>query len=100
MKKNIYGIIDRRSSNFGDICLLDRDEEFRDGCLKLFSNPDIPEYVIMDLVAVRYGSFSFDSNTAYPKFDILDLPEIICYGADALCLRKDDVSHETVTENS
>lgn len=94
MKKNIYGIIDRRTSNFGDICLLDRDEEFRDGCLKLFSNSDIPEYILLDLVCVRYGSVTFDSDTAYPQFDILQLPEIICYGADSFPLRKEQASEE------
>lgn len=100
MKKNIYGIIDRGTSNFGDICLLDRDEEFRAGCMKLFSNPDVPEYLLLDLVCVRYGSVSFDSDVAYPKFDILQLPSIICYGADALSLRKGGVSRDSVEEDN
>ncbi len=100
MKKNIYGIIDSRTGNFGDICILDRDEEFRDGCLELFRNPDIPDYVVEDLVAIRYGSVSYDCDQIYPKFDIANLPTIIVTGHDCLPLRKDDVSRETVSENS
>lgn len=94
MKKNIYGIIDSRSGNFGDICILDRDEEFRDGCLSLFRNPDIPDYVISDLLAFRYGSIIYDSDMLYPKFDIPKAPTLVLAGADVIALRTQDASEE------
>lgn len=102
MKKFVYGIYDMRTHNFGDICILDRDEEFRDGCITLLSNPDIPDYVVRDLVCVCYGSVCFDSTIMYPKFEIYDLPTIILYGVDVVNSRisKDDVSHDTISENS
>lgn len=100
MKKNIYGIIDSRTGNFGDICILDRDEEFRDGCLNLFRNPDIPDYVISDLVAYRYGSVSFDSDMLYPKFDISPIPSLVLAGVDVIPIRKDEVLREKVSEDS
>ena len=100
MKKNIYGIIDSRTHNFGDICLLDRDEEFRDGCMNLFSNPDIPTYLLSDLEGYRYGSVTFDSDMLFPKFEISTPPVCVVYGADAVLLRKDDVRRETVSENT
>ena len=73
-----------RTHNFGDICILDRDEEFRDGCLALLSNPDLPDYVAMDLACVRYGSVSFDSSVAFPKFEFDDIPTIILYGSEVV----------------
>ena len=90
MKKFIYGIFDIRTHNFGDICILDRDEEFRDGCISLFSNPDIPDYILNDLIGVRYGSVSFDDATMYPKFDMDAIPVTIIYGHDVIPLRKNE----------
>lgn len=90
MKKNIYGLIDSRSCNFGDICLLDRDAEFLEGVTTLLLNPSIPNYIIEDLVGVRYGSVSFDSDQLYPKFDIAPIPSIIIAGRDLVPARKDD----------
>ncbi len=100
MKKNIYGLIDSRSSNFGDICLLDRDEEFRDGVTSLLMDPGIPNYIIEDLVGVRYGSISYDSDQLYPSFDIAPIPSLVICGRDIVPLRKEGVSRETVSENS
>ena len=102
MKKFVYGIYDMRTHNFGDICILDRDEEFRDGCLALLSNPDIPDYVAMDLVCVRYGSVSFDSSALFPKFEFDDIPTTILYGLEVVNSRatKEDASCEKVSENS
>ncbi len=103
MKKFIYGLIDSRSSNFGDICILDRDEEFRDGCVSLLMNPDIPDYVVEDLIGVRYGSIVFDSDMSYPKFDIATIPSLIVAGRDLIPLRKkgkEDVSCETISEDT
>ena len=102
MKKFVYGIYDMRTHNFGDICILDRDEEFRDGCISLLSNPDIPDYVVRDLVCVCYGSVSFDSSVMYPKFVMEDVPTIILYGVDVANSRivKEDVSLEKNPENS
>lgn len=102
MKKFIYGIYDMRSHNFGDICILDRDEEFRDGCISLLTDPDIPDYILMDLVCVRYGSVTFDSSQMYPKFDMDSTPTIIVYGVDVSNSRsvKEDVSRETVDEDN
>ena len=99
MKKNIYGLIDSRSCNFGDICLLDRDEEFLDGVTTLLMDPAIPNYVVEDLVGVRYGSVSYDSDQLYPKFDIAPIPSLIISGRDLIPLRK-DVSNEEDPENT
>lgn len=92
MKKNIYGLIDLKTGNFGDLCILDRDEEFRDGCIKLFRDSDVPDYVVRDLMAVCYGTISYDSGLLYPKIDLAF--RMIISGADALSL-KSDVSLET-----
>lgn len=98
MTKNIYGLVDIRTHNFGDICLLDRDEEFRAGCTSLLSNPDIPDYVVRDLICVRYGSVSYDSTVMYPKFVLDEIPTIILYGSDVLNSRLN--SREEVTQNA
>lgn len=102
MKKFVYGIYDIRTHNFGDICILDRDEEFRDGCISLLSNPDIPDYVVRDLVCVRYGTVCFDSGIMYPKFEMDAIPTIILYGVDFVSTRshKEDVFGETVDEDN
>ena len=100
MKKYIYGLIDSRSSNFGDICLLDRDEEFRDGVISVLSNSVIPEYIVDDLVGVCYGSVTYDSDMLYPKFDIAPIPSIVVTGLHVASHRKEDDSRETVSENS
>ncbi len=102
MKKFVYGIYDMRTHNFGDICILDRDEEFRDGCISLLSDSDIPDYVVRDLVCVRYGSVSFDDTIMYPKFEMDVAPTTILYGVDVLNSRiaKEDASCEKVSENS
>ena len=88
MKKGLYGLIDSRSGNFGDVCILDRDEEFRDGFVKLLSDPDIPNYFIEDLVGVRYGTIVYDSDMQYPKFDIPTVPTVIVTGHDIIPRRK------------
>lgn len=98
MTKNIYGLVDIKTHNFGDICLLDRDEEFRSGCISLLSNPDIPDYVVRDLICVRYGSVSYDSTVLYPKFVFDDIPTIILYGVDVLNSRLN--SREEVSQNA
>lgn len=109
MKKFLYGIFDVKTGNFGDICILDRDEEFRDGCIKLFSDNNVPDYIVRDLRAVRYGSISYDPDHLYPKIDPESVPRIILSGSDFFAMRsadalplklKEDISHETVIENS
>lgn len=94
MKKNIYGIVDIKTGNFGDICLLDRDEEFLEGCRKLFLNPDVPKYIVEDLIAVRYGSISYNSKQLYPEFSIDQIPTVVLFGRDVIPLRKDDDDEE------
>ena len=84
MKKEIYGIYDTKTKNFGDICILDRDEEFRDGCIDLFSNPEIPEYIVQDLVGVNYGYLTFDSDELYPVFHIHDRPRTVFSGSSPM----------------
>lgn len=84
MRKNIYGIIDLKTGNFGDLCILDRDEEFRDGCIKLFCDSDVPDYVVRDLMAVRYGTISYDPDSLYPKIDLEPFPRMVISGAVAL----------------
>lgn len=106
MTKEIYGIYDAKTRNFGDICILDRDEEFRDGCIDLFSNPDIPKYVINDLVGVNYGYITFDSGDAHPVFHIHESPRIIITGCTPMvgCRRhireKEDSCDEEVEKDS
>lgn len=70
MKKNIYGIIDIRSHSLGDLCLLDRDEEFRVGCLSLFTNPSVPDYLVPDLIGYNFGSVTYGDDDLLPHFDI------------------------------
>lgn len=99
MKKNIYGIIDLKTCNFGDLCILDRDEEFRDGCIKLFRDSDVPDYIVRDLMAVCYGTISYEDGFLYPK--IASDFRMIISGADALSLKlQEDVTGDTVSENS
>lgn len=103
MKKHLYGLIDSKTHNFGDVCILDRDGEFRDGCVSLLMNPDIPDCVVEDLVGVCYGSIVYDSDMIYPKFDIPTIPSLIISGRDLISLRKkakEDVSSETVDEDN
>lgn len=80
MQKNIYGLYDPKTHNFGDICLLDRDEEFSAGCVELLSNPAIPGFVVNDLIGVCYGYVTFDSDVPYPCFTLLDTPRPILSG--------------------
>ncbi len=84
MTKEIYGIYDAKTKNFGDICILDRDEEFRDGCIDLFSNPGIPAYMVSDLLGVNYGYITFDSDDIYPVFHIRDCPRIVISGSSPM----------------
>lgn len=101
MKKNIYGIIDLKTGNFGDLCILDRDEEFRDGCIKLFCDSEVPDYVVRDLMAVRYGTISYDSESLYPKIDLEPAPRMVISGAEAISFKlKEDVTCGNVSENS
>lgn len=74
MVKNIYGIFDSVTGNVGDICILDKDEEFRDGCLRLFSDPRVPGYHVNDLVGVCYGELRFgfgDNPMIVPSFKVI-----------------------------
>lgn len=102
MKKFIYGIMDFRTHLLGDLCLLDRDEEFKVGCLNLFSSPSIPDYLVLDLQAFNFGSVTFGEDGFYPKFDIYPLPQLVLSGAsdEVISRRKGDVSRETISENS
>lgn len=106
MQKNIYGLIDPKTHNFGDICLLDRDEEFRAGCVDLLSNPGIPDYVVSDLIGVCYGYMTFDSDDMYPRFCWTDTPRVIVHGTSPavvnarLSHNKEDTSDEEVEKDS
>lgn len=95
MTKEIYGIYDSKTRNFGDICILDRDEEFRDGCIDLFSNPAIPDYMVFDLKGVNYGYITFDSEDPYPVFHIHDCPRIVISGSSPMvaCRRHIRIEH-------
>ena len=103
MKKNIYGLVDKLSGNFGDLCIVDRDEEFRDGCVSMLKKSDVPDYFLEDLVGFRYGTLVYDCDMAYPKFDIASIPSIIFSGHDLVLLRKKEmevVLSETVSEDN
>lgn len=98
MKKFIYGIIDIRTHSIGDLCLLDRDEEFRSGCLNLFSNHAIPDYLVKDLAGYNFGSLTYGDDDVLPHFDITP-PLIVISGNEDLvqdlrCLPEEDSEHE------
>ena len=101
MKKFIYGIVDSRTNLLGDLCLLDRDEEFRAGCLKLFSTPSIPDYLVLDLQAYSFGSVSFGDDD-FPKFDIFSVPKLLLSGSstEVLNSRKEMINDEHSEEDS
>lgn len=99
MQKNIYGLIDPITHNFGDICLLDRDEEFRDGCIDLLSNPGIPAYVVNDLIGVCYGFMTFDSDDMYPRFCWTDTPRVIVQGSSPAVVNARLSCKKEVTQN-
>lgn len=100
MLKNIYGLFDPKTHNFGDICLLDRDEEFRNGCVDLLSNPAIPEYVVNDLVGVCYGYVTFDSDDMYPRFTWSDTPRVIVQGTSPAVVNARLSHKEEVSDNA
>ncbi len=99
MLKHIYGIYDSMTHNFGDICILDRDEEFRDGCIDLLSNPAIPDYVKDDLVGVCYGDITFDSGDLFPHLVAFERPRVIFVASSpsvqaAFAKRKSEVDND------
>lgn len=99
MTKNIYGIYDSKTRMFGDICILDRDEEFRDGCIELFSNPSIPEYIVYDLVGVNYGYITFDSTDSDPVFHIHDTPRILITGSNRMVVERRDIRTKEIVHD-
>lgn len=81
MKKYIYGLIDTRTNTFGDLCLLDRDEVFRDGIVDLLSDLNVPDYLVSDLCGYCYGSVSLcDDADPLPDFHIFPTPKLIISG--------------------
>lgn len=102
MKKYIYGIVDSRTNLLGDLCLLDRDEEFKAGCLNLFSLPSVPDYLVSDLQALKFGFVTFGDDDSFPHFDIYPIPVLILHGSsiEVVNRRVEDVSSETISENS
>lgn len=101
MKKFIYGILDSRTNLLGDLCLLDRDEEFKAGCLNLFRMPSIPDYLVLDLQAYCFGSVSFGDDDL-PNFHIFPVPKLILCGSstEVISLRKEINSDDNTEEDS
>lgn len=99
MEKFIYGIYDSVSGNVGDVCILDKDAEFHDGCLKLFADPRIPAYHVNDLVGACYGKIVF-GNAKRPK--IVPSFKVILRGDsfEVTSLRKDGNDDAEVSEDS
>lgn len=82
MKKYIYGLIDTCTNTLGDLCLLDRDEVFRDGIVDLLSDPHVPDYLVSDLSGFCFGSVSLDDDDdePVPSFHIFAVPKLIISG--------------------
>lgn len=103
MKKYIYGLIDVRTNTLGDLCLLDRDEVFRDGLVDLLSDPAVPDYLVNDLSGFCFGSVSLnDDSDPVPSFHIFPVPKLIISGGcvEIQSMRKEASVHADVSENS
>lgn len=103
MKKYIYGLIDTRTNTLSDICLIDRDEVFRDGVINLLSDTTIPEYLVLDLSGYCFGSVSLaDDCDPVPRFHIFDRPKLIISGGsvEIQARRKEDSDFADLPQNS
>lgn len=102
MKKYIYGLLDSCSNTLGDLCLLDRDEIFRDGIVSLLSDLTYPDYLVYDLFGYCFGSVSIDADSDHiPHFEIFDAPKMIVSGgcAEIRAKRKEAREHAELLEN-
>ena len=103
MKKFIYGLIDIRTHTLGDLCLLDRDEIFRDGIVDLLIDPHVPDYLVSDINGFCFGSVSLNDDTgSIPSFNIFPAPKLIVCGAwdDIQRLRKEASAHADSSKNT
>ena len=103
MKKYIYGLIDTRTNTLGDLCLLDRDEIFRDGIVDLLSDPHVPDYLVSDLSGFCFGSVSLnDDSDLVPSFHIFPVPKLVISGGciEIQARRKEDSDYADLPENS
>ena len=91
MKKRIYGIYDMKTGNSGDICSMERDEDFTHGFNELLKNPAIPEYIVSDMVALCYGEI-IDRDGNFPEVKVFPEPVIVAHGWSVLPDRKKSVS--------
>lgn len=96
MKKRIYGIYDMKTGNAGDICTMERDEDFTHGFNELLKNPAIPEYIVVDMVALCYGEI-IDRDGRFPEVKVYSEPVIVANGFNVLVDRKNAVKE--VDEN-
>ena len=60
MIKKIYGMYDCVSGNVGDVCILDKDEEFIRGAVAVLAHSDVPTYIANDMVCVCYGELEYN----------------------------------------
>lgn len=102
MKKYIYGLIDTRTNFLGDLCLLDRDEAFRDGIVDLLSDPHVPNYLVTDLSGFCFGSVSLSDDSIVPQFNMFPVPKLIISGGsvEILAKRKEASDLADLPENS
>lgn len=103
MKKYIYGLIDTRTNTLGDLCLLDRDEIFRDGVIDLLADPHVPDYLVSDLSGFCFGSVSLnDDADPVPSFHIFAVPKLIISGGsvEIQCRRKEVSDFADLPQNS
>lgn len=102
MKKYIYGLVDNKTKSLGDLCLLDRDEVFRDGIVSLLSDPSVPDYLVNDLVGYCFGFVSISDDATYPDFHIFSVPQLIISGLsiEVQAKRKEDSDFADLPENS
>lgn len=102
MKKYIYGLIDTRTSTLGDLCLLDRDEIFRDGIVDLLSDVHVPDYLVNDLCGYCFGSVSMNDDAVFPEFLLFTVPKLIISGSSVKIQkrRKEASDRADLPENS
>lgn len=102
MKKYIYGLVDTRTSTLGDLCLLDRDEVFRDGIVHLLSDPQVPDYLVTDLFGYCFGSVSMNDGAIFPEFLLFPVPKLIISGScvEIQAKRKEVSDFADLPENS
>lgn len=93
MEVTIYGLYDRKTGNFGDLCTLRCDQEFVDGLLRMFKDSDLPDYYLEDMVGFAYGKLISHAGD-YPEIKPFDVPRVVFYGRSLINNRTLEVNNE------